>query len=173
MGPTAKKVVKITMPTCPVQTRIDAKYRRGFTLVEAMIALVIASLMVGITMLNLRGAFIKSTFKGQVHDFVSTMQKAVRSAAETGQDPGVWTAAGQYVCQSQKGHGQRFGEPDKPPVPASRSQNVAAGGSREQGGRRQRHQGSAVGHHNVENPTSSAQPSQAQAFRERIDRTKG
>lgn len=79
-----KKVVKITMPTCPVQTRIDTKYRRGFTLVEAMIALVIASLMVGITMLNLGGAFIKSTFKGQVHDFVSTMQMAVRSSAETG-----------------------------------------------------------------------------------------
>ena len=72
------------MPTCPVQTRIDTKRQRGFTLVEAMIALVIASLMVGMAMLNLQGIFIRSTFKGQVHDFISTMQAAVRSAAETG-----------------------------------------------------------------------------------------
>ncbi|MGD9109832.1 MAG: prepilin-type N-terminal cleavage/methylation domain-containing protein [Phycisphaerales bacterium] len=72
------------MRTCPAEMRIDTKCRRGFTLVEAMIALVIASLMVGMAMLNLQGTFIRSTFRGQVHDFVSTLQLAARSAAETG-----------------------------------------------------------------------------------------
>ena len=66
------------------EMRIDAEHKQGFTLIEAMIALVITSLMVGIAMLNLKGIFIRSTFKGQVHDFVSTMQTAVRSAAQTG-----------------------------------------------------------------------------------------
>ena len=73
------------MRTCPVEMQIKtADHRRGFTLIEAMIALAIASLMVGIAMLNLRGTFTRNTFKGQVHDFVSTMQAAVRSATETG-----------------------------------------------------------------------------------------
>ena len=81
---TVKKAAKVLMKTCPVEMRIDEKFRRGFTLVEAMIALVIASLLVGMAMLNLRGTFMRSTFKGQVHNFVSTMQAAVRSAAETG-----------------------------------------------------------------------------------------
>jgi prepilin-type N-terminal cleavage/methylation domain-containing protein len=50
-----KKAVKVTMQTCPAEMRIKVTARRcGFTLVEAMVALVIASLMVGMTMLNLQ-----------------------------------------------------------------------------------------------------------------------
>lgn len=79
-----KKAVKITMLTCTAQTQTKIKFIRGFTLVEAMIAMVIASLMVGLATINLRGVFVKSTFKGQVYDFVSTMQMAARSAAQNG-----------------------------------------------------------------------------------------
>lgn len=72
------------MPTFTAQTQINKNKGNGFTLVEAMIAIVIASLMVSIATLNLRGFFVRHTFRGQIHDFISVMQMAVRSAAQTG-----------------------------------------------------------------------------------------
>lgn len=72
------------MPTCQAQTPIKNKIRCGFTLVEAMIAIIIASLMVGMAMMNLRGLFVKNSFKGQVYDLVSTIQTAARAASQNG-----------------------------------------------------------------------------------------
>jgi prepilin-type N-terminal cleavage/methylation domain-containing protein len=54
----------------------------GFTFTELVVVLVILSLFVLLAQLHLYGLFRKYTFKGQIHDFLSTMQLAAAAAAE-------------------------------------------------------------------------------------------
>ncbi len=56
----------------------------GFTLTEAIVVIIIASLLVSIAMLNLSKPFRKNRFKSQIHNFVTIMHKAATSASQTG-----------------------------------------------------------------------------------------
>ncbi len=58
-------------------------HRYGFTLSELVVVLVILSLFVLLTVINLFGLLRKNTFKVQAHEFVSTMQMAAVAAAES------------------------------------------------------------------------------------------
>lgn len=58
-------------------------HRHGFTLSELVVVLVIMSLFVLLTVINLFGLLRKNTFKVQAHEFVSTMQMAAVAAAES------------------------------------------------------------------------------------------
>ena len=69
--------------TAQMHTDFINRKHQGFTLTEAMIALVIVSLMVLITTMNLKGLYRKNSFKGQVQDFISTMQTAARAASQS------------------------------------------------------------------------------------------
>ena len=79
------------MRTSTVQMRTDHTGRRksaevlafGFTLAETMVVMVIASLLLIVAMMNFRGLIRGNTFKGQIYEFVSTMQMAARAAAES------------------------------------------------------------------------------------------
>ena len=51
---------------------------------ETIVVLVILSLMLAVAQPNVTGLFRKGGFKAQAEELVSTMQKAARSAAETG-----------------------------------------------------------------------------------------
>ena len=55
----------------------------GFTLTELVVVLVVLSLFMLLTVMNLFGLLRKSTFKVQAHEFVSTMQMAAVAAAES------------------------------------------------------------------------------------------
>ncbi|MHC4396431.1 MAG: pilus assembly FimT family protein [Planctomycetota bacterium] len=57
--------------------------RYGFTLTELVMVVLMISLFVLMAQINLFGLLRKSTFKAQVQDFVSTMQMAVSTAAES------------------------------------------------------------------------------------------
>ena len=57
--------------------------RYGFTLTELVVVLVILSLFVLLTVINITGLLRKNTFKVQAHEFVSTMQMAAAAAAES------------------------------------------------------------------------------------------
>jgi len=56
---------------------------RGFTLTELIVVVVIISLVVFLAQMNLLGLLRKNTFKGQVQDFIWTMQMAASAAAES------------------------------------------------------------------------------------------
>ncbi len=83
------------IPTCTVQmhtkceaynlrTMIRTKYnRRGFTLTELVVVLVMVSLFVTMAVTNLYGLLGKNTFKAQAHEFVSTIQMAATAAAQS------------------------------------------------------------------------------------------
>lgn len=58
---------------------------RGFTFIELMVVIVIIGLFASMVQLNLFAVLKKNSFRGQVQDFVSAMQMAARSAAESGQ----------------------------------------------------------------------------------------
>lgn len=58
-------------------------HRNGFTLIEMVVVLVILSLFVFLTVINLSGVLRKNTFRVQAHEFVSTMQMAASAAAES------------------------------------------------------------------------------------------
>lgn len=55
----------------------------AFTLVELLIVMSFIGLLVMLAQVNLFGVLRRSTFKSQVQDFVSTMQMAASSAAES------------------------------------------------------------------------------------------
>jgi len=55
----------------------------GFTLTELVVVLLIVSLFVLLTVINLFGLLRKNTFRVQAHEFVSTMQMAASAAAES------------------------------------------------------------------------------------------
>jgi len=58
-------------------------HRHGFTLAELVVVLVILSLFVLLTVINLFGVLRKNTFRVQAHELVSTMQMAASAAAES------------------------------------------------------------------------------------------
>jgi len=57
--------------------------RLAFTVIELVIVLVIVSMFVLIAVINLSGSLRRNTFKGQMQEFISTMQMAARAASET------------------------------------------------------------------------------------------
>ena len=74
------------MQTCSVRMQTDKKAEprhSAFTLAELMVVIVMVSMFVILAQMNLLGLFRKSTFTGEVHQFVSTMQKAALAAAES------------------------------------------------------------------------------------------
>lgn len=58
-------------------------HRRGVTLAELVVVIVILSLFVFLTVMNLSGLLRKNTFEMQARAFVSTMQMAAVAAAES------------------------------------------------------------------------------------------
>ncbi|UCF16132.1 MAG: prepilin-type N-terminal cleavage/methylation domain-containing protein, partial [Phycisphaerales bacterium] len=62
---------------------VKCNARRGFTLIELLVVLVIVSLFAALARIHLFGLLGRSTFKAQMQGFVSTMQMAVRAAAES------------------------------------------------------------------------------------------
>ena len=74
-----------TQPDCLVRAAQDAKRdaRRGFTLAELLVVLVVISLFAAMARVHLFGLLGRSTFKAQMQGFVSTMQMAARAAAES------------------------------------------------------------------------------------------
>ncbi|MCK4753394.1 MAG: prepilin-type N-terminal cleavage/methylation domain-containing protein [Planctomycetes bacterium] len=83
------------MQTCTVQTHINCASsdshhiarmncaRRGFTLTELLVVVMMISLFVLMAVVNLYGLLERNTFRAQAHEFVSTMQMAVAAAAES------------------------------------------------------------------------------------------
>ena len=85
--------------TCTAQTHPDsdmrikcdfrfARYairnaRRGFSMAELLVVLVVLSLFVMLAQIHLFGLLERHTFKAQVQEFVSTMQMAASAAAES------------------------------------------------------------------------------------------
>jgi len=74
-----------THPDCLMQDARGAKRsaRSGFTFIELLVVLVIVSLFTALARRHLFGLLGRSTFKAQMQGFVSTMQMAVRAAAES------------------------------------------------------------------------------------------
>lgn len=72
-------------PDCLIHDGCGAKggQRSGFTFVELLVALIIVSLFAAMARIHLFGLLGRSTFKAQMQGFVSTMQMAVRAAAES------------------------------------------------------------------------------------------
>jgi prepilin-type N-terminal cleavage/methylation domain-containing protein len=57
--------------------------RRGFTMIELMVVIVVVALFAFMAQVHLFGLLRKGTFKAQVQELVSTMQMAARAAAES------------------------------------------------------------------------------------------
>jgi prepilin-type N-terminal cleavage/methylation domain-containing protein len=57
--------------------------KRGFTLTELVVVLVIVSLFVLLAVTNFSGLLRRNTFRAQANEFVSTMQMAASAAAES------------------------------------------------------------------------------------------
>lgn len=78
------------MPTClvPMQPYRKGNYKArcrysAFTFAELVVVIAIISLFVLLAQLHLFGLLRKNTFRAQVQDFITTMQMAVRTAAES------------------------------------------------------------------------------------------
>ena len=78
--------------TCTAQTHPDRDMRikcdlrnarRGFSMAELLVVLVVLSLFVRLAQVHLFGLLERHTFKAQVQEFVSTMQMAASAAAES------------------------------------------------------------------------------------------
>jgi prepilin-type N-terminal cleavage/methylation domain-containing protein len=57
--------------------------RRGFTMIELMVVIVVVALFAFMAQVHLFGLLRKGTFKAQVQELISTMQMAARAAAES------------------------------------------------------------------------------------------
>lgn len=57
--------------------------RRGFTLTELVVVVLLVSLFVLLAVTNFSGLLRRNTFRSQVNEFVSTMQMAANAAAES------------------------------------------------------------------------------------------
>ncbi len=57
--------------------------RRGFSMAELLVVLVVVSLFAMLAQIHLFGLLDKSTFRAQIQEFVSTMQMAASAAAES------------------------------------------------------------------------------------------
>jgi prepilin-type N-terminal cleavage/methylation domain-containing protein len=84
------------MPICsaPMQTNCVSRMKHnslqgalrasgGFTLTELIVVIVMLSLIVLLAQVNFFSAMRRNTFKGQLQDFISTMQMAANAAAES------------------------------------------------------------------------------------------
>lgn len=78
------------MPICTAQTHSDSGKGRqgrgdkGFTLIEAMVAMAIVALLTSIAAFNLTEPIRRSAFSAQAETLVATMQQAATAARETG-----------------------------------------------------------------------------------------
>ncbi len=74
-----------THPDCFVPDVRDGQQdaRRGFTLAELLVVLVVVSLFAALARTHVFGLLGRSTFKAQMQGFVSTMQMAARAAAQS------------------------------------------------------------------------------------------
>ena len=57
---------------------------KGFTLVEVSVTLAVIAVMLVMVQVSVLGLLRRSTFKGQIHEFVSTLQMAIHAAGESG-----------------------------------------------------------------------------------------
>jgi len=81
----------LTHPDSVTHTKCDLRNtqyairntRRGFSMVELLVVLVVVSLFVLLAQLSLFGLLEKHTFRAQIQEFVSTMQMAASAAAES------------------------------------------------------------------------------------------
>ncbi|MDD5458475.1 MAG: prepilin-type N-terminal cleavage/methylation domain-containing protein [Phycisphaerae bacterium] len=62
---------------------VNYKSRSGFTLAEFIIVIMLISIFVTMTLTRLAPLVTKNSFRGQVQDFISTMQMAASAAAES------------------------------------------------------------------------------------------
>ncbi|MHC4187783.1 MAG: prepilin-type N-terminal cleavage/methylation domain-containing protein [Planctomycetota bacterium] len=67
----------------PSATIGSKRNRPGFTLAESMVAILLASLLILMTTMNLSGVFARSSFKTKVYDLASTIQMAANAASES------------------------------------------------------------------------------------------
>ena len=75
---------KIRLSANPVIRPASRPWYPGFTLAEAMVVIVVVSLLVALAATNLKGVLIKNTFKSQVSGLVSALESASTSAAQSG-----------------------------------------------------------------------------------------
>ncbi len=61
------------------------RFRKGFTMTEMVVVIVIISTFVTMAMLNLVGLFGRGSFKMQAQELADTMQMAARAAAQSNQ----------------------------------------------------------------------------------------
>ena len=66
------------------QSRLQHNAQQGFTLTEMMITLSVLALFIMLVNTTVLSRVQSYTFKSQIQDFISTLQMAVMSAAETG-----------------------------------------------------------------------------------------
>ena len=66
------------------QSRLQHNVQQGFTLTEMMITLSVLALFIMLVNTTVLSRVQSYTFKSQIQDFISTLQMAVMSAAETG-----------------------------------------------------------------------------------------
>jgi prepilin-type N-terminal cleavage/methylation domain-containing protein len=90
-----KKAVKAMIPIYSAQMQTNRVSRKrhssrdalrasgGFTLTELIVVIVMISLILLLAQVNFFSAMRKNTFKGQLQDFISTMQMAASAAAES------------------------------------------------------------------------------------------
>ena len=64
-------------------TRFAREARRGFTLAESMVVIVIISLLVALAATNLKGVIIRNSFKSRAQGLVSAIEAASTSAAQS------------------------------------------------------------------------------------------
>lgn len=57
--------------------------KRGFTLTEMLVIIVILSLLLLLTQMNIFTMLKRNTFKGQIQFFISTMQSAINAASQS------------------------------------------------------------------------------------------
>ncbi len=65
-----------------IRLRIS-RARCGFTLAESMVVIVMLSLMVVLTAINLKGVIIKNSFESNVRGLISTLEMASNSASQS------------------------------------------------------------------------------------------
>jgi type II secretory pathway pseudopilin PulG len=84
-----RTVERVMMLICTAPMPTDKKSHKrllvcsAFTLAEIMVAVLMISLFTILVHANLSGVLRKSTFRGQMQDFISTMRKAVTAATES------------------------------------------------------------------------------------------
>ncbi|MBN1796432.1 MAG: prepilin-type N-terminal cleavage/methylation domain-containing protein [Sedimentisphaerales bacterium] len=76
-------------PTCTAQMRFKNSEQSqtktaAFTLIEAMVAMVIVALLVGLSVMNLAGPIHQSTFNASAQRLTSILQRAANSAYRNG-----------------------------------------------------------------------------------------